>query len=166
MKEFLLRTATGVAGTLLLYYVEGTAGLAFSAPLWGILMAKPIVNGSWEFARLIRRSAQNRVGWELYGIGMWELRVKSIDGHPWIVANDLLQALDLDASALQNLDAQEYSRIPDRREWGISEPGVLKLIEMIDDDPARRFALQLERDMFAPLRKRRESVAVTNTGII
>jgi len=166
MKEFLLRTATGVAGTSLLYYLEGAAGLAFSAPLWGVLMAKPIVNGLWEIVGLIRRSAQNRVGWELYGIGMWELRVKSIDGHPWIAANDLLQALDLDASTLRNFDAHEYNRIPDRREWGVSEPGVLKLIEMIDDDPARRLALQLERDMFAPLRKRRDSLAVTDTPII
>ena len=152
----MLRVATGIAGTMVLYHVEGAAGLAFAAPLWGVLLAKPIVNGSWEAARLIRNAAQDRAGWELYGVGMHELRVRSANGHPWIVATDLLSALELDTKSVENLNPLEYKRIPESREWGISEAGALKLIGMADSEAARYLALQLEREMFAPLRKRRE----------
>ena len=65
MKDFLLRFIAGVAGTLLLYRAEGMVGLAYSAALWGLLMAKPILGGVSESTRWIRRSAQNRVGWDL-----------------------------------------------------------------------------------------------------
>lgn len=165
MKDFLLRVAAGLAGTLLLYRTQGLVGLALSAALWGPLMAKPIMEGFSESARRIRHSAQNRVGWDLYGVGMYEIRVQQVDGRPWIPARDLLAALDADTSGLAHFDALEYDRIPDRVEWGLSEAGARKLVEMIDTDQARRLALQLEREVFAPLRKRRESssppVAVT-----
>lgn len=165
MKDFLLRLAAGLAGTLLLYRAQGLVGLALSAALWGPLMAKPIMEGFSESARRIRHSAKNRVGWDLYGVGMYEIRVQQVEGRPWIPARDLLAALDTDTSALEHFDALEYDRIPDRVEWGLSEAGTRKLVEMINTHQARRLALQLEREIFAPLRKRRESssppVAVT-----
>ena len=157
MKDFLLRVAAGLAGTLLLYRAQGLVGLALSAALWGPLMAKPIMEGVSESARRIRHSAQNRVGWDLYGVGMYEIRVQQVDGRPWIPARDLLAALDADTSAIEHFDALEYDRIPDRIEWGLSEAGTRKLIQIIDTDHARRLGLQLEREIFAPLQKRRES---------
>ena len=123
------------------------------------------MEGVSESARRIRHSAQNRVGWDLYGVGMYEIRVQQVDGQPWIPARDLLAALDTDTSTLEHCDAVEYDRIPERVEWGLSEAGTARLVQMIDTDHARRLALQLEREIFAPLRKRRESsspsVAVT-----
>jgi hypothetical protein len=159
MKDFLLRVAAGLAGTLLLYRAQGLVGLALSAALWGPLMAKPIMEGFSESARRIRHSTQNRVGWDLYGVGIYEIRVQQVDGRPWIPAGDLLAALDVATNVLKHFDALEYDRIPDRVEWGLSEAGIRKLVKMTDTDHARRLALQLEREVFAPLRKRRESSA-------
>lgn len=156
MKDFLLRMATGVAGTLILYRVEGVAGLAFAAPLWGLLMAKPIINAMSESARWIRHSAQNRIGWDLYGVGMYELRARQVDGYPWIVARDLLTALEIDTRVLEGFDALEYDRLPDSPEWGLSETGTRKLIDTVDTEQARKLALQIEREIFTPLRKRRK----------
>jgi hypothetical protein len=53
----------------------------------------------------------------------------------------------------------EYDRIPHRADWGLSEAGTRKLVEMIDTNHAWKLALQLEREIFAPLRKRREDSA-------
>ena len=157
MKNFLLLVATGVAGTLILYRAEGVAGLAFAAPLWGLLMAKPIINSISESTRWIRHRAQNRVGWDLYGVGMCELRVRQVDGRPWIVARDLLTALEVDAGVLQGFDALEYDGLPDSAEWGLSETGTRKLFDTVDTVQARRLGLRIEREIFAPLRKRRET---------
>ena len=102
-------------------------------------------------------------------MGMYELRVQQVDGQPWIAAGELLAALDANARALENFDALEYDRIPDRPECGLSEAGTRKLVEMIDTDQARRLARQLGRGVFAPLRKRRENpsppIAVTRETI-
>ena len=120
-------------------------------------MAKPIIEGLSESTRRIRHSAQNRVGWDLYGVGMYELRVQQVDGRAWIPASDLLAALDTNATVLEQFDALEYDRIPDRIEWGLSEAGTHRLVELIDTDRARRLGVQLEREIYAPLRRRRES---------
>ena len=105
MKDLLVRVAVGPAGTLLLYRAQGLVGLAYSAAIWGPLMAKPIIEGFSESARRIRYSARNRVGWDLYGVGMYELRVQQVDGQPWIAAGDLIAALDTNASTFEYFDA-------------------------------------------------------------
>lgn len=153
-----IRIAIGIALTWLAYRSAGLFGLVFSAPLWGLLLARPLVELFEAAHQRIKQSAWDEPGIERHAFGGHPLRVKYVGGYPWIVDVDLLSVLGDRPSeqSRRRADPARYAQLPDDIFWGYSEGGALSLLAASRHPDAHKLKLSLERQIFLPARKKRE----------
>jgi hypothetical protein len=152
------RIAVGAVGTWFLVSRQGVFGLVWAAPLWGVLLARPIVESVSVLARGIKASALDTRGARLYTFRSHDIRVFFEDRRPWIVEPDLLAVLGLepDPERTRRYDATEFDRIGSTGLKGFSEAGVLRVLAGSRHPDVIKLRLWLEREIFAPARRRRE----------
>ena len=158
VKIWAWRIAVGALGTWFLVSRQGLFGLVWSAPLWGLLLTKPILESFSIMGRGIKASAMDTRGARLYTFQSQDLRVFFEGGQPWVAEPDLLAILGLkpDPERVRRYDATEYDRIGSTGLSGFSEAGALKLLAGSRHPDVLKLRLWLEREIFAPARKRRE----------
>ena len=87
------------------------------------------------------------------------LRVRYVAGYPWIVDEDLLAALGSKGSdaARRRADPANCAQLPDSKLWGYSEAGALKYLSASRHRDAQKLRLLLERQVFLPARRKRDT---------
>jgi hypothetical protein len=155
--ELAIRIALGSLVTWLFYASSGAGGLVFAAPVWGLLLAKPILELIPMLARGTKRLAWSEDG-EVIAFGSHRLRVRYVAGYPWIVDEDLLAVLGKEGSdtVRRRADPANCAQLPDSSLWAYSEAGAVKYLSSSRHPDANKLRLLLERQVFLPARKKRE----------
>ena len=164
--ELAVRVAIGSAVTWFLFKGSGLLGLVFAAPLWGVLMAKPILELLPMLVSGAKRSAWGDRDGEVITFESHRLRIRLVADYPWIVDQDLLAVLGEAPSetARRRADPANCARLPDSKLWGYSESGAVKYLSASRHPDANKLRLLLERQVFFPARKRRERGAQARTS--
>ena len=142
------------AGVMLM----GLVGLAMTAPIWGVMFAKPIL----ELYPALRNSA-NRTAmqpWEgkYYRYEETHLRMYFDGDNAWFVADDILAAVGKKRERWMDarFEPGEYQVIPGRSEMGFTPDAVLKFLDMSELPEARKFRLWFERAVVFTLNRKKE----------
>jgi hypothetical protein len=154
-----IRLAIGSLVTWLLYERSGATGLVLAAPVWGVLMAKPILELVAMLVRGTKRSAWSEWDGDVIAFESYRLRVRYVAGYPWIVDEDLLAVLGKEGSETmrRRADPANCAQLPDCGLWGYSEAGAVKYLSSSRHPDAHKLRLLLERQVFLPARKKRET---------
>ena len=78
--EFAARIGLGSIVTWFLYHRSGATGLIFAAPLWSVLLAKPILEPVPALVRGARRSAWDGHERDAVAFGAHRLRIRYVAG--------------------------------------------------------------------------------------
>jgi hypothetical protein len=136
----------------------GLIGYPLSAPIWGMMFAKPIVEFFPAFGRLIHWHALHEWEGKTYKYNGRHLRVYFKDDDAWFVATDVLSVLDkkIEPWLETRFTAEEYGVIPGRKEKGFSPAGVMKLTQISEHAEAAKFRLWFERAVVFTLARKKE----------
>ena len=156
-----LRIAICSAVTWALMTLMGTFGYAaigavIAAPLWGVMLAKPILEFFPVLERMAHRSAFQEWEGKYYKYGLIHLRVYFDGDDAWFNAQDVLAVLDKTAASWSDtrFTPQEYGSIPGRGEMGFSPAGVIKLTHLSGHAEAPKFRLWFERAVIYTLERK------------
>ena len=157
-----IRIAIGTAFTWFACRQTGAVGLIFSAPVWGLLLARPVFEVLAAAHQRIKEAAWSEPGIERHAFGGHSLRVIHVGGYAWIVDIDLLSVLGEEPSkqSRRRADPARYAQLPDNGLWGYSEDGAIALLAASRHVDAHKLRLYLERQVFFPARKKREEAAI------
>jgi len=156
--ELAARISLGSIVTWFLYHKSGATGLVFAAPLWGVLLAKPILELLPAMVRRAKRSAWGGRDTDAIAFGIHRLRIRYVAGYPWVVDEDLLAALGETSSDAfrRRADPASCAQLPDSALWGLSERGAVNYLSSSRHPDANKLRLLLERQVFLPARNKRE----------
>ena len=150
--ELVVRIGLGSVVTWFLYHRSGATGLVFAAPLWGVLLAKPILELVPALVRLARRAAWGGHERDAVAFGAHRLRIRYVAGYPWVLDEDLLAVFGETSSdaARRRADPAHCAPLPDTALWGFSERGVVNYLASNRYPDANKLRLLLERQVFLP----------------
>src|SRR5262245_21967163 len=156
--ELAARIGLGCIVTWFLYHRSGASGLVFAAPLWGVLLAKPILQIVPALVRGARRTAWGAHEGDAIAFRTHRLRIRYVAGHPWVVEEDLLAVLGETSSdaVRRRADPVHCAQLPDSALWGFSERGVVNYLLSSRHPDANKLRLLLERQVFLLARRKRE----------
>jgi len=162
MKAFLnlaLRILICAAVTWTGVVLTGLIGFVLTAPIWGVLLAKPILEFFPAFERLVHRQAFQEWEGKYYKYGRTHLRVYFNGDDAWFIAKDVLSVLDKTPESWRDarFTAEEYGVIPGRSEMGFSPAGVVKLTQLSGHPEAPKFRLWFERAVVFTLQRQKEA---------
>lgn len=154
-----LRIVICVAVTWLGVWFLGLIGLVVTAPIWAVMLTKPMLEFFPALERLVHRQALQDWEGKFYKYERTHLRVYFIGEDAWFVADDVLTVLGKKRGGWidTRFGASEYRRIPNRTEWGFTPDAVLKLIDMSEYPEARKFRLWFERAVIFTLKRKKET---------
>jgi hypothetical protein len=160
MKSFgnlVLRIAICIAVVWIATKLTGLIGLALSAPIWGVMLAKPILEFFPALERIIHRSAFEEWEGKYYKYGRIHLRAYFDGDDAWFNAQDVLSVLDKTPATWRDarFTPDEYRVMPGRTEWGFSPAGVIKLTHLSGHAEAPKFRLWFERAVIYTLERKR-----------
>ena len=141
----------------------GLIFVALSAPLWGVLLKKPIVEGLGNYFRWAKQQPYMRWQGRYYEFESVHIRVFEDDyGHLWFCDKDVLRALGQSVAKTYRLAYAEtdYRAIPGERLKGFSENAVILVVSRIRHPSAGKFKFWLEREVLAPHHKKREKAGL------
>ena len=141
----------------------GLIFVALSAPLWGVLLKKPIVEGLASYFRWAKQQPYMRWQGQYYEFENTHIRVFEDDyGHLWFCDKDVLKALGQSVGKTYRLAYAEadYRAIPGERLNGFSENAVILVVSRIRHPSAGKFKFWLEREVLAPHHKKREKAGL------
>jgi len=137
---------------------DGLVLLVISAPVWGVLLAKPIlefVNSFVDFAK-----KQPYVPWQgrYYEFQGKQIRIFEDDGVLWFVDRDVLRVLDKAPTRAMRIAYGEvdYKPVEEAGGMAFSERVVLRVVSLIRHPDAGKFKFWIEREVIAPHHKKRE----------
>jgi hypothetical protein len=162
-----LRIALAAAFTSFAYWkMGGLIPAVCSAPIWGVLLAKPILEGLAGYYSWAKK--QPYIPWQgrYYEFESIHIRVFEDDvGHLWFCDKDVLQALGQSVSKTYRIAYAEsdYREIPGERLMGFSENIVILVVSRIRHPSAGKFKFWLEREVLAPHHKRREMAGLQSS---
>ena len=153
-----LRLVICIGVTSMGVMVVGLIGLPITAPIWGVMFAKPVLEFFPALERVVHRHAFQEWEGRYYKFGHTHLRVYFEDDDAWFNAKDVLSVLDkTPASWLDTrFTAEEYGMNPGRRDKGFSTAGVVKLTQISDHPEAPKFRLWFERTVVFSLNRKKE----------
>jgi len=142
-----LRLATCIVVTYVAVMVLGLIGWPITAPIWGVMFAKPILEFFPALQRLVHRHAFLQWEGRYFKYEGIHLRAYFDGDDAWFNAKDVLSVLGkTPASWLETrFTPQEYGVIPCRKDKGFSTAGVIKLTQISDHPGAPKFRLWFER---------------------
>ena len=153
-----LRLVICIGVTYLGVVVLGLTGFAITAPIWGVMLAKPILEFFPALERMIHRHALQQWEGKYYKYGPTHLRVYFDGDDAWFNAKDVLSVFDktLGSWLDTRFTPEEYGTIPDRNDKGFSSAGVVKLTQISDHPEAPKFRLWFERAVVFTLNCKKE----------
>jgi hypothetical protein len=153
-----LRLATCILVTYVAVTVLGLIGWPITAPIWGVMFAKPILEFFPALQRMVHRHAF--LQWESKYFKYEGIHLRAyFDGDDvWFDAKDVLSVLDKKPGSWleTRFTPREYGVIPCRKEKGFSIAGVVKLTKISDHPEASKFQLWFERTVVFNLNRKKE----------
>jgi hypothetical protein len=136
----------------------GLIGLALTAPIWGVMLAKPVLEFFPALGRVIHRHAFQEWEGKYYKYGLVHLRAYFDGDDAWFNAEDVLSVLDKTPGAWLStrFTPEEYGVNPGRKDKGFSTAGVIKLTQISDHPEAPKFRLWFERTVVFNLNRKKE----------
>ena len=157
--RILLRVLAAGAVAALLYRLFGASGLVFSAPLFGVLLARPLIELGSELKDRARSLAYDEVEGQYYAFKGRRMHVaEDVDGWRWIDAAHLrkvVPGLPADASLL-NLYPQGSRRLGRRSQVYLRAETLLEALARSSDPMTLRLRLWVEREIVLPAERRRQ----------
>ncbi len=156
--QVLLRGAVCAAFAFGLWRVFGAFGLVFAAPLFGVLLARPLVELASDLGRATRGLALDSVEGRHYAFkGLHIEVVEDADGRRWLRAADVRKAvpgLPADASLLHLYPggARRHGR---RGGVGVEADVLLQSLARASEPQTLKFRHWLEREVVLPAQRRR-----------
>lgn len=154
-----LRLALCTGATWLAWRRLGPVGVVVCTPLFGMALARPIVEGLGALPRLGRgwlwRDVEGRHA-AFRGVALDV--VDDADGHPWIglaALRHLLPGLPRDDS-LRHGWPDDVQRLPPGKAWRIRAERLAELLAPAQAPDTVRLRVWLERELIHPARRRRE----------
>lgn len=153
-----LRLVICIGVTCMGVMVLGLIGLPITAPIWGVMFAKPVLEFFPALERMVHRHAFQEWEGRYYKYGSTHLRAYFNGDDAWFNAKDVLSVLDkTPASWLDTrFTPKEYGINPGRRDKGFSTAGVVKLTQISDHPEAPKFRLWFERTVVFNLNRKKE----------
>ncbi len=153
-----LRLVICIGVTWLGVMLLGLIGLAITAPIWGVMFAKPILEFFPALGRMVHRHAFQDWEGRYYKYGGTHLRAYFNGDDAWFNAKDVLSVLDKTPGSWLDtrFTAEEYGMNPGRRDKGFSTAGVVKLTQISDHPEAPKFRLWFERTVVFNLNRKKE----------
>ena len=138
--------------------VLGLIGLAITAPIWGVMLAKPIVEFFPALQRMGHRHALQEWEGRYYKYGGTHLRAYFDGDDAWFDAKDVLSVLDKTPRGWLDtrFTPEEYGVNPGRSDKGFSTAGVIKLTRISEHPEAPKFRLWFERTVVLNLNRKKE----------
>jgi hypothetical protein len=136
----------------------GLTGLPVTAPIWGVMFAKPILEFFPALKRMVHRHAYRKWEGRYYQYGPTHLRAYFDGDDAWFDAKDVLSVLDKTPATWLDtrFTAEEYGVNPGRKDKGFSTAGVIKLTQISDHPEAPKFRLWFEREVLFNLNRKKE----------
>lgn len=148
------------AGMVMAGWLTGIAliGLPLTAPVWGAMFARPMVEVFPGLARLAHGQVFGPWEGKYYRYNRTHLRVHADGDRVWFVAADVLAVLDKKVEPWLDtrFTPEEYGTIPGRREKGFSPAGVVKLTRISEHPEAAKFRLWFERAVVFTLHRKKD----------
>ncbi len=157
--QIVLRTAAAGAVTWLVWRWLGAVGLAVCAPLFGVLLARPLIDLAGEMTHGTRALALRDVQGHHYAFkGRWLHVVEDDDEVRWVRASHLRKVLaGLPSGArLLHLWPERARRLGRRGEVYLADEAVLEMLARSTSAEALRFRVWVERELVRPARMRRD----------
>ncbi len=156
---FAIRIAIASALSGLAYWkMGGLVVFMLSVPVWGALLAAPIVEllaNYFNFARKQPYAAWQGQYYEFQGA---QVRIFEIDGALWFCDCDVLHILGKKPERTMRLTYSEadYRKIEHAGLMAFSETAVLRVISRIRHPEIGKLKFWIEREVIAPYHKKRE----------
>jgi hypothetical protein len=152
-----LRLVVAAAFSAFAYYKVGWVAGMLSVPLWGVLLAKPILEGTAMWFDHARKEPYAKWNGNYYAFDDTQIRVYEDDGALWFDARDTLKIVGraLDAQLKVAYPPPGLKCADDGRTWVFSETAVLEVVGHTRHARAGPLGLWLARQVIAPFHKRR-----------
>ncbi len=157
--QIVLRSALASAFAYGLWRAFGASGLVFAAPLFGVLLARPLIDLAGDLGRATRGLALDDIEGRHYAFKGLHIDVaEDADGRRWLRAADVRKAvpgLPADASLLHLFPAGTR-RAGRRRAVGVEAETLRQALDRSSEPQTLKFRLWLEREVILPARRQRE----------
>jgi hypothetical protein len=137
--------------------VLGLIGFPFTAPIWGVMFAKPILEFFPALKRVIHRHAFEKWEGRYYKYEGTHLRAYFEDNDAWFNAKDVLSVLGKTPGSWLDtrFTPDEYGMTAGGTEKSFSTAGVVKLTQISDHPEAPKFRLWFERTVVFNLNRKK-----------
>ena len=152
----LVRMALCAAVSWLVWRYLGIIPAVATAALWGVALARPVMEFTVYFYDWVNRSPLAAWQGRYYNFNGVHLRVMPVAQALWIVDRDIFQVLGEKPTLLlpDQFDATEYGQIEGTRFYGFSEAGLERLLIQHPHSESARLLIWLRREVFFPHRRR------------
>src|SRR4051812_12087732 len=152
-----LRLAISAGVTWMAVKVLGLTGFAVTAPVWGVMFAKPILEFFPALKRMIHRHAFEKWEGRYYTYEGTHLRAHFDGNDAWFNAKDVLSVLDKTPGSWLDtrFTPDEYAINAGSNEKSFSSAGVVKLTQISDHPEAPKFRLWFERTVVFSLTRKK-----------
>ena len=157
--QLLLRALVAAAATALLYRLFGAFGLVFGAPLFGVLLARPIIDLASDFKAQARGLVYEDDEGHYYAFKGWRMHVSEDDeGWRWVNAahvRKVVPGLPADATLL-HLYPQGSRRLGRRGQAYLRAETLHEALARASEPMTLRFRHWVERELVLPAERKRE----------
>jgi hypothetical protein len=167
-----VRIAVAAAFSYLAYRLGGNhkSGLilvALSAPLWGVLLAKPILAFAAGYVRWAKQQPYTKWQGRYYEFFGTHVRVEELDGSLWFMERDILRILGRSPGNAAKLNYGEAAiRELEGGELLLSEAAAVGVASRARHPDAGKLRFWLEREVIAPHHRKREIVGLPNRSTL
>ena len=162
--SFLIRIALAAAISGLAYWkIDGMVSLVLTIPVWGVLLAKPILELLATYFDFARKQPYAKWQGHYYEFQGTQIRIFEDDGALWFCDRDILHVLDKTPEKSLHLTYPEtdYRKLDDSGLMAFSEMAVLRVVARIRHPATGKLKFWLEREVIAPFHKKREVRVLT-----
>jgi hypothetical protein len=126
--------------------------MVLSLPVWGVLLAKPIVETLETYFDFARKQPWRKWQGHYYEFQGHQIRIYEMDGALWFCDTDIFNALGLklDPSLQRVYSATEYTVLEGTKLKAFSEATVLRVISHIRHAEVGKLKFWLEREVIRP----------------
>ena len=164
LAEFVLRLALCGLGAWLGWRLLGAVGLVVTAPLFGVALARPLMDLAGLAWHGTRVQAWRPVEGRFYAFrGQPVAVVEDVSHRRWLRLADVRQAVALGRSD-QALAHEGAARVFETEgDWHVEAEALLEALRREPGDRALKFHHWVERDVAFPARQRRRRLGIRDT---
>lgn len=155
-----LRIALAAAISTFAFYKVNWLAAILSIPVWGVLLAKPVVEFAETYFDFARKQPYQAWNGHYYAFEGTQIRVfEDLDEATlWFCDADILKVLGKvpEPSYRIAYPPPRYRLLPGTQLWAFSEDAVIDVVSHIRHPDMGKFRFWLDRQVIAPYRKRQE----------